>query len=88
MGFSACQLIFYTMCYLSPWEWRMPMATDSKEARELRKQGLRRVEVWVPDRNAPAFREEAHRQSLAVAQSPQAEEDQAYVDAISDWPEK
>jgi hypothetical protein len=33
------------------------------------------------------FKAEAHRQSLLVAQSPQAEEDQNFVDAIIDWDE-
>jgi hypothetical protein len=28
---------------------------------------------------------QAHRQSLAVANSPQAKEDQEFVDAISGW---
>ena len=31
------------------------------------------------------FQAEAHRQSLVVARSAQAAEDQAFVDAISDW---
>jgi hypothetical protein len=34
---------------------------------------------------APAFRAEAHRQSLTVAKSAQASEDQAFIDAVSDW---
>ncbi|TIL44583.1 MAG: DUF3018 family protein [Mesorhizobium sp.] len=34
---------------------------------------------------APAFRSEAHRQSLAVAASAHASEDQAFIDMISDW---
>lgn len=32
-----------------------------------------------------AFAAQAHRQSLAVAQSPQEREDQAFVDAVSDY---
>jgi hypothetical protein len=51
----------------------------------LRRQGLRPIQIWVPDVRAPGFAAEAHRQSLAVANSPHAEEDQAFVDAISDW---
>ena len=51
----------------------------------LRKQGLRPIQIWVPDVNSPEFKAEAHRQSLAVAQSPHAKEDQEFVDAISDW---
>jgi len=51
----------------------------------LRKQGLRPIQIWVPDVNSPEFKAEARRQSLAVAQSPHAQEDQEFVDAISDW---
>ena len=53
----------------------------------LRGQGLRPIQIWAPDVRAKAFREEAQRQSLAVAQSPQAAEDQAFIDAISIWNE-
>jgi hypothetical protein len=34
---------------------------------------------------SPAFVKEAHRQSLAVANSPHAKEDQEFIDAVSDW---
>jgi len=51
----------------------------------LREQGLRPIQIWVPDVRAPAFRAEAHRQSLAVAASASAAEDQAFIDAVSDW---
>jgi Protein of unknown function (DUF3018) len=37
----------------------------------------------VPDVRSPAFAAEAHRQSLAVATSPQEAEDQAFIDAVS-----
>ncbi len=50
----------------------------------LRRQGLRPIQIWVPDVRSPAFAAEAHRQSLAVALSPHAQEDQDFVDAISD----
>jgi hypothetical protein len=49
----------------------------------LRAQGLRPIQIWVPDTRAPGFAEEAHRQALAAAKSPFAKEDQAFVDAIS-----
>jgi len=38
----------------------------------------------VPDLRSPAFVAEARRQSLAVAKSPYAKEDQDFIDAISD----
>lgn len=54
----------------------------------LRGQGLRPVQVWVPDTRSPAFAAEAHRQSLAVARSAQVADDQAFVDAVAEaWPE-
>ncbi|GAC1558151.1 MAG: antitoxin MazE family protein [Beijerinckiaceae bacterium] len=49
----------------------------------LRERGLRPIQLWVPDVRTPAFRAEAHRQSLAVASSPSEGPDQAFIDAIS-----
>lgn len=61
-----------------------PSRVKVREHRErLRGQGLRPIQIWVPDVRAPAFRSEAHRQSLAVAASPHASEDQAFIDAVS-----
>jgi hypothetical protein len=59
----------------------------SEHRARLRAQGLRPVQIWVPDVRAPAFRAEAHRQSLAVAASVRAGADQAFVDALSADPE-
>lgn len=50
----------------------------------LRRQGLRPIQIWVPDVRSAEFKDQAHRQSLAVARSPHAEEDQAFIDAVSD----
>lgn len=49
----------------------------------LRRQGLRPVQIWVPDVRAPEFIAEAHRQSVAVAMSEGDADDQAFVDAVS-----
>ena len=49
----------------------------------LRAQGLRPVQIWVPDVRAPGFAAEAHRQSAAVAASEHAADDQAFIDAVS-----
>ena len=49
----------------------------------LRAQGLRPVQIWVPDVRSPAFQAEAHRQSVAVAHSSGAQDDQAFIDAVS-----
>jgi len=50
----------------------------------LRQQGLRPIQIWVPDVRSRNFKVEAHRQSLAVADSPHASRDQDFIDAVSD----
>jgi hypothetical protein len=63
-----------------------PSRVKVREHRErLRSLGLRPIQIWVPDVRSPSFRSEAHRQSLAVAASAHAREDQAFIDAVSDW---
>jgi hypothetical protein len=52
---------------------------------KLRKQGLRPIQIWVPDVRARGFAAEAHRQSLAVAKSRRAKADQDFIDAVSDF---
>ena len=67
------------------------MATSTRPTRDkvrahrerLRRQGLRPIQIWIPDVRSPAFKAEAHRQSLAVAQSRHVHEDQAFIDTIS-----
>jgi hypothetical protein len=44
---------------------------------------LRPVQIWVPDVRSPDFAREAHRQSEAVAASRRAQDDQAFIDAVS-----
>jgi len=56
----------------------------SEHRRRLRAQGLRPIQIWVPDMRAPSFRKEAHKQSAAVAANTAARDDQAFIDAVSD----
>jgi hypothetical protein len=51
----------------------------------LRRQGLRPVQFWLPNPRSRQFVREAHAQSLAVARSRFAGDDQAFIDAVSDW---
>jgi surfactin synthase thioesterase subunit len=70
----------------------MPASTPARPSRDkvrahrerLRHQGLLPIQIWVPDVRAPSFKAEAHRQSLAVAKSRHAKEDQDFTDAISE----
>ena len=50
----------------------------------MRAQGLRPVQVWVPDVRAPGFAAEAHRQSALVASVDQASDDMDFLEAVSD----
>jgi hypothetical protein len=72
---------------------KRPKSTNAKPAssrqkvsahrKRLRAQGLRPIQIWVPDTRSPRFAAEASRQSRLVASSPHAAEDQAYIDALS-----
>lgn len=74
----------------------MPTATKRKSSREkvrahrarLRAQGLRPIQIWVPDVRSSAFKAEARRQSRLVAVSRHEAEDQAFIDSITDWSER
>jgi hypothetical protein len=50
----------------------------------LREQGLRPIQIWVPDVRSPQFAQHAHQQSLAVASSRHEADDQAFIDALAD----
>lgn len=54
---------------------------------KLRRQGLRPIQIWVPDVRSPGFKAEAHRQSRAVRESLHESADQQFIDAISELPE-
>ena len=56
----------------------------SRHRDRLRRQGLRPIQIWVPDVRSPAFEAAAHLQSAAVAASAHARDDHAFIDAISD----
>ena len=50
----------------------------------LRAQGLRPVQIWVPDVRARSFISAARKQSKAVAASKHAKADQGVIDAVSE----
>ena len=65
---------------------RKPIPSHQKvqaHRERLRAQGLRPIQIWVPDTRSPKFAAAASQQSLLVASSPHAAEDQAFIDAIS-----
>lgn len=50
--------------------------------------GLCPIQIWVLDVYARSLRSEAHRQSLTVAVSAYARDDQMFVNAAFDWGEE
>jgi len=65
---------------------RTPVAQRvQKHRKALRAAGLRPIQIWVPDVRSKRFVAQAHRQSLAVANSLYEKDDQAFVDSVSDW---
>jgi len=50
---------------------------------ELRRQGLRPIQIWVPDTRAPGFAEEARRQSRLVAAEDDFDEVMDFIERVS-----
>lgn len=69
------------------------MASTAKSNKErvreyrarLRAQGLRPIQIWVPDTRSEEFKREARRQALIIANSPHDAEDQAFIDSLQEW---
>jgi hypothetical protein len=54
-----------------------------KHRESLRAQGLRPIQIWVPDTRRPGFAEEARRQSLAIARDKKHEKEIFdFIDAV------
>jgi hypothetical protein len=66
-------------------------AANRRKVREhrqrLRAQGMRPIQIWVPDVHAPEFAAEALRQSLLANASPEEAEIQAFIDSVTEWPD-
>jgi hypothetical protein len=72
----------------------VPMAASEVRKRvaahraELRKRGLRPIQIWVPDTRAPGFAEEARRQSRLVdANRAEFEDVMGFIERNSAWPD-
>jgi hypothetical protein len=60
----------------------------AKYRQRMRAAGLRPVQIWVPDVNAPGFSESCHRQARAIAASdPAGDEIMRFVSSVYEWPE-
>jgi hypothetical protein len=54
----------------------------------MRKKGMRLIQIWVPDVRTRAFKRRAHREALAISKSVAERDDQAFIDAVSVWPDR
>jgi len=71
---------------VSPTSRPKPSRDKVRAHRErLRQQGLRPIQIWVPDVRSPAFKVAARRQSRAVARSRYAADDQRFIDSVVVW---
>ena len=41
------------------------------------------MQIWIPDTRSEAFAEAAHQQSIAASRSAHANQDQAFINSIS-----
>ncbi len=65
---------------------RIPVAQRvEKHRKALRDAGLRPIQIWVPDVRSKSFAAQARRQSLAIAKSPQEQDDLAFIESMADW---
>jgi hypothetical protein len=74
----------WSIAVVAPSAQKSTRAKVGERRARLRAEGLRPLQIWTPDVRTPAFRSDAHRQSLSVAASADAASDQAFIDAVSD----
>lgn len=65
---------------VGPLQVKIRQLVDGLQAPESRS-----IQVRVSVVRSASFRKEAHLQSLAVAKTSRAREDQSFIDAASDW---
>ena len=67
---------------------RIPLSPKEKQSRYragLRSQGLRPVQIWVPDTKAPGFAAECRRQARLLNASQDERVVQDFMEHAADW---
>ena len=68
---------------------RLPTERMASYRARMRADGLRPVQLWVPDTRAPEFVEICHGQALAIAANdPGGDEIMEFVESAYEWPEE
>lgn len=62
-----------------------PTEKQRRYRARLRRQGLRPVQIWVPDTRAPGFDEECRRQAQRVNRSAGEHEALDFIHKVADW---
>jgi hypothetical protein len=66
---------------------RRPASVNERVARyraNLRKAGLKPIQIWVPDTSAPGFAEECRRQSRSLRNDPPEQEIMDWIEQVAD----
>ena len=63
---------------------RAPRESLADYNARMRREGLRPIVIWVPDSSAQEFHDAARRQSRLIAESPEDDEDLAFVESLAD----
>jgi len=64
----------------------MPVTLNERvraHRQNLRKAGLRPIQIWVPDTRAPGFADECARQSRVIRDSASEKEDMDFIEQIT-----
>ena len=59
----------------------------AEHRQRLRAQGMRPIQIWVPDVHSPEFAAEARRQCLLANASLEEADIQAFIDSVVEWPD-
>lgn len=66
-----------------PWQIK-PLTKMQRYRTKMRAQGLRPVQIWVPDTQAPGFAEELRRQCALVRKHPEEQEILDFIESVAD----
>lgn len=62
-----------------------PKQKQQQYRRRLRRQGLRPVQIWVPDTRTEGFAGECRKQALRASRGTQEKEALNFIEAVADW---
>lgn len=62
-----------------------PLTKMQRYRAKMRAQGLRPVQIWVPDTRAPGFAEELRRQCALLRDDPEEQEILDFIESIADF---